>query len=91
MGGISLDTAVLIAMVVEAMLYGMCIYSEGHCTYLDSTKMAGVFLVMFFFSLWVFVYRRTLSVLNRLLVTSVLLFIVATIVSSFPILKSCSY
>lgn len=24
MGGISLDTAVLIAMVVEAMLYGMC-------------------------------------------------------------------
>ena len=82
MGGISLDAAALISMILESLLYGSRPKSFSSC--LIAYKLGlGIFTVMFGFTLWVLIHKRIGRINMRLLLPTIGLYALATAVSQF--------
>ena len=80
MGGITLDKAVLISMILENLLHGSRPKSSGSC--LISNKLgSGIFTVMFGFTLWVLIHERRGRINMKLLLPALALYALATAVS----------
>ena len=80
MGGITLDKAVLISMILENLLHGSRPKSSGSC--LISNKLgSGIFTVMFGFTLWVLIHERRGRINLRLLLPALALYVLAIAVS----------
>ena len=80
MGGISLDEAALISMILECLLYGSWPKSFSSC--LIANKLgSGIFTVMFGFTLWVLIHKRIGRINMRLLLPTIGLYALATAVS----------
>ena len=80
MGGISLDEAALISMILESLLYGSRPKSFSSCS--NTNKLGpGVFTIMFGFTLWVLIHKRSSQVNMKLLLPSMALYVLATVVS----------
>ena len=78
MGGISLDEAALISMILESLLYG----SRPKSPCLITNKLgSGIFTVMFGFILWVLIHKRSGRINMRLLLPTLGLYALATAVS----------
>lgn len=80
MAGITLDRAVLISIIVETLLYG------NRPRYCDPRSVTndvwpGILTIMFGFTLWVLIYERGGGINKRLLLTSLVIFALATAVS----------
>ena len=80
MGGISLDEAALISMILESLLYGSRPKSFSSCLIVNKLG-SGIFTVMFGFTLWVLIHKRIGRINMRLLLPSLVLYALATAVS----------
>ena len=88
MGGIALDKAILVSMILESLLYGSRSKSSG--SYSITNKLgSGIFTVMFGFTLWVLIHERRGRINLRLLLPALALYALATAVSQImePILR----
>ena len=80
MGGISLDEAALVSMILESLLYGSRPKSFGSCS--NTNKLgSGVFIIMFGFTLWVLIHKRIGRINMGLLLPALALYALATAVS----------
>ena len=80
MGGISLDKAALITMILESLLYGSRHKSFCSCS-ITNIFGSGIFTVMFGFTLWVLIHERRGQINMRLLLPALVLYALATAVS----------
>ena len=80
MGGIVLDKAILISMILEDLLYGGWPKSSISGSITDKLG-SGIFTVMFGFTLWVIIHERRGRINMRLLVPALALYALATAVS----------
>ena len=80
MGGIALDEAILISMILENLLHGSRPKSSSYCS-ITNKLGSGIFTVMFGFTLWVIIYERRGRINMRLLVPALALYALATVVS----------
>ena len=80
MGGISLDEAALISMILECLLYGSWPKSFSSCLIANELG-SGIFTVMFGFTLWVLIHKRIGRINMRLLLPTIGLYALATAVS----------
>ena len=80
MGGISLDKAALISMILESLLYGSQHQSFSSCS-ITNILGSGIFTVMFGFTLWVLIHERRGRINMKLLVPALALYVLATAVS----------
>ena len=80
MGGIALDKAILISMILEDLLYGGRPKSSSSGSITDKLG-SGIFTVMFGFTLWVLIHERRGRINMRLLVAALALYVLATVVS----------
>ena len=80
MGGIALDKAILISMILESLLYGS--RPKSSSSRFNTNKLgSGVFTVMFGFTLWVLIHERSNRINMRLLLPALVLYALATAVS----------
>ena len=90
MGGIALDKAILISIILESLLYGSQPKSFSSCSITNKLGL-GIFTVMFGFTLWVLIHERSGRINMRLLLPALALYALATAVSllieSIPILS----
>ena len=80
MGGISLDEAALVSIILESLLYGSRPKSFGSCSNTNKLR-SGVFTIMFGFTLWVLIHERIGRINMRLLLPALALYALATAVS----------
>ena len=80
MGGISLDKAILISMILENLLHGSRPKSSSYCS-ITNKLGSGIFTVMFGFTLWVIIHERRGRINMRLLLPALALYAIATAVS----------
>ena len=84
MGGIALDQAILISMILESLLHGN---PPKHSCSITNKISSGIFTVMFGFTLWVLIHERRGRVNMRLLLPALVLYTLATAVSQ-PMVES---
>lgn len=80
MGGIVLDKAIIISMILESLLYGGRSKSPSSCP-ITNKLGSGIFTVMFGFTLWVIIHERRGRINMRLLLPTLALYALATAVS----------
>ena len=80
MGGIALDEAILISMILENLLHGSRPKFSSSCS-ITNKLGPGIFTVMFGFTLWVLINERRGRINMRLLVPVLALYALATAVS----------
>ena len=80
MGGIALDEAILISMILENLLHGSRPKFSSSCS-ITNKFGSGIFTVMFGFTLWVLIYERRGRINMRLLLPVLALYALATAVS----------
>ena len=80
MGGITLDKAILISMILENLLHGSRPKSSSSCSITNKLE-SGIFTVMFGFTLWVLIHERRGRINMKLLLPALALYALATAVS----------
>ena len=80
MGGITLDKAILISMILENLLHGSRPKSSSYCS-ITNKLGSGIFTVMFGFTLWVLIHERRGRINMKLLLPALALYALATAVS----------
>ena len=80
MGGIALDKAIIISMILESLLYGSRHKPSSSCSITNKLE-SGIFTVMFGFILWVLIHERGRRINMKLLLPSLALYALATMVS----------
>ena len=84
MGGITLDKAVLISLILESLLYGNRPKSSVSSSITNKFE-SGIFTVMFGFTLWVLIHERGGRINVRLLLPALVLYALATAVSQLTL------
>ena len=82
MGGIALDQAILISMILESLLHGN--RPKYSCS-ITNKIWSGIFTVMFGFTLWVLIHERRGRINMRLLLPALVLYTLATAVSQLMV------
>ena len=80
MGGIALDKAILISMILEHLLNGSRPKFSRSCS-ITNKLGSGIFTVMFGFTLWVLIHERRGRINMRLLLPALALYVLAIAVS----------
>ena len=80
MGGITLDKAALISIILESLFYGSRPKPSSSCSITNKFE-SGIFTVMFGFTLWVLIHERGDRINMRLLLPALALYALATAVS----------
>ena len=84
MGGIALDQAVLISMIVESLLYGNRFKYSGSFSIPNNKLWSGIFTIMIGFTFWVLIHNNS-RINIKLLLASLVIYVLGTAVSQLRV------